>query len=72
MFAGGRQSFVRQVMFIILPSTTADCNGDRVTVDTGTVCREMNKSMCVLVWTLRQEYYIWMCLNENVGVSKPK
>lgn len=39
MFAGGRQSFVTQVMFFPLPSSTADCNGDRVTVDTGTVCR---------------------------------
>lgn len=54
IFAGGRQSFVRQVMFILLPSTTADCNGDRVTVDTGTICREKKKSICVLLWGLRQ------------------
>lgn len=43
IFAGGRQSFVKQVMFILLPSMTADCNGNRVTVDTGTVRREKNR-----------------------------
>lgn len=43
IFAGGRQSFVKQVMFILLPSMTADCNGNRVTVDTGTVSREKNR-----------------------------
>lgn len=72
MFAGGRQSFVRQVMFILLPSTTADCNGDRITVDTGTICREKKKSICIMVCGLRQRkcikdecVWMWMLKFEN-------
>lgn len=43
MFAGGRQSFVRQVIFIISPFPTVGCGEDRVNIDTGTAMKKWNK-----------------------------
>lgn len=49
MLAGGRESFVKQVMIINSPYPTAGWDEERVNTDTGTTMKKMNKPMCLLI-----------------------